>query len=398
MSTSFLYHAFHIEGVKYNSTVYEGDSLIVQGEINESHYRCPKCKSCDFSFKGEKERTFRLPPIGRKSYFLNLRMHRIECKRCDQISWPRLPFMKGKSRMSRSFINFVLDLLKFGTIQAVAVFLKIGWDCIKDIHKETLRIRYKTISLSECEYLSVDEFAISSGHEYMTVFSNFRTGQIVHATEGKDKEAIIPFLRKLKKKAPKLKAIAMDMSPAFWSAVKQELPDVAIIFDRFHVMQLMTKTLDEIRKEQQKRFGDQALKGSRFLLLANYENLDTNGMERLNTLLVANETLFVAHTLKEQFRSFWMKKSREEGEIFLKKWCEDALLSGCRLLWKMAKSLISHMNELLNYFDHPISNGRAEGINNKIKTMKRQSYGFRDMEYFKLRLYHLHEQRYSLAG
>jgi len=398
MSTSLLYHAFQIEGVKYKYTSYEGNHIIFKGEINERHIQCPVCKSIDLSFKGKKERRFSLPPLGKKSCFLDLKINRIFCKQCSQTLWPHLPFMKGKSRMSRSFINFALDLLTFGTIKSVADFLKISWDCVKDIHKEKLKAKYNRISISECIYLSVDEFAISKGHKYMTIFSDVKTGEIVHAIEGKDKKAIIPFLKKLAKKAKRLKAIAMDMSNAFYSAVKQELPHVDIVFDHFHVMQLMTKSLDEIRREQQNILGNSILKGNRFLLLKNYEDLDVNGMERLKALLTINEPLFIAHTLKEQLRGFWMKKNKEEGRDFLKKWCLDAILSGNRLLRKTAKTIWSRVNELLNYFIHPISNGRAEGINNKIKTMKRQAYGFRDIEYFKLRLYHLHNQRYSFTG
>jgi len=215
--------------------------------------------------------------------------------------------------------------------------------------------------------------------------------------EGKDSNAVIPFLKRLNKKAINLKGIAMDMSPAFYSAVKQELPHVDIIFDRFHVMKMMNTVLDDIRKEQQKICGN-TLKGERFLFLKNYDNLDVNGMERLKTLLAVNEPLFIAHTMKEQLRTLWEQKDMKSGEEFLKKWCLDALLSGVKPLMKLGKNLWRRSEGLLNYFDHRISNGKAEGINNKIKTLKRQAYGFRDMEYFKLRLYHLHEQRYQLAG
>ena len=218
-----------------------------------------------------------------------------------------------------------------------------------------------------------------------------------HAVEGKDSDAIIPFLKKLYKKAINLKGIAMDMSPAFYSAVKQELPHVSIIFDRFHVMKLVTTALEDIRKEQQRIYGE-SLKGERFLLLKNYSSLDENGMERLNTFLKMNEPLLVAHTMKEQLREFWEQEDREKGEIFLKKWCFDALMTGIKPLAKVAKSLWRKSEGLLSYFAHKISNGKAEGINNKIKTLKRQAYGYRDMEYFKLRLYHLHEQSYQLAG
>ncbi|MDP4164831.1 MAG: transposase [Bacillota bacterium] len=162
-------------------------------------------------------------------------------------------------------------------------------------------------------------------------------------------------------------------------------------------MKLMTTALDDVRKEPQKICGE-ALKGERFLLLKNYSDLDENGMERLKSLLEVNQPLLIAHTMKERLRGFWEQGDRQAGEVFLKKWCFDALMTGIKPLTKVAKSLWRRSEGLLSYFAHRISNGKAEGINNKIKTLKRQAYGYRDMEYFKLRLYHLHEQRYQLAG
>lgn len=397
MSTSVLYHAFQIEGVNYNSTSYEGNHVIFHANIIDKFVCCPNCKSYDVSIKGQKERKFHLPPIGKKQCFLNLRVYKTFCKTCYQLHWSHLPFMKGKSRMSRSFTRIAIDLLSFSTIKSVADFLKVSWDSIKDLHKEKLEKLYHKISLKELVYISVDEIAIAKGHKYMTIFTDIKSGRVIHAVEGKDMAAVIPFLKRLKKKASSLKAIAMDMSHSFYSAVKQELPGIDIVFDRFHVMKMMNTALDDIRKEQQKVCGN-VLKGERFLFLKNYDSLDINGMERLNSLLEANEPLFIAYTMKEQLRSFWMQDNREDAEVFLKKWCTDALIQEAQPLKKVAKALYKRIDELLNYFTHRITNGKAEGINNKIKTLKRQAYGFRDMQYFKLRLYHLHEQRHQLTG
>ncbi|MBI5346410.1 MAG: transposase, partial [Chlamydiae bacterium] len=137
---------------------------------------------------------------------------------------------------------------------------------------------------------------------------------------------------------------------------------------------------------------------NRFLLLRNYENLEHEFKDRLEAILQVNEPLFKAHALKEQFRLFWMQDSLKKAWIFLDQWISDALATGIRKLKKMADTLDRHRVGLLNYFKHKITNGAAEGINNKIKTMKRQAYGFRDMDYFKLRLYHLHNQRYAFVG
>ncbi len=148
---------------------------------------------------------------------------------------------------------------------------------LKKIHKEKLSRLYKTIPLENLEYISVDEFSILKRHTYMTVFTDLRTGRIIHAIEGRTIEVVAPFFRKLARRAPKLKAIAMDMSKSYSSAAQEFLPHVDVVFDHFHVTALLNRALDDVRKDQQSSLNiDEAktLKGSRFLFLTNYDNLD----------------------------------------------------------------------------------------------------------------------------
>jgi transposase len=145
--------------------------------------------------------------------------------------------------------------------------------------------------------------------------------------------------------------------------------------------------------------GQQTLKGSRFLLLQNYDSLAPERKARLDALLQVNGPLFVIHSMKEQLRLFWQKEDRKEAEQFLAVWCRDAMHSGIKALKRVGKTLGAYRTGLLSYFSlDALRGGAVEGLINKIKTLKRQAYGFRDPEYFKLRLYHLHTQRYSLAG
>ena len=235
----------------------------------------------------------------------------------------------------------------------------------------------------------------------MTVVTDLTTGRILHAVEGKGKEDIRPFLEKLAKKAKKLEAVAMDMSSSFFWAVNETLPQVKIVFDRYHVVALMNRGIDELRRDLQHELeglDKKILKGSRFLLLRNYDSLDPNRKTRLDALLQVNQPLYVMHSMKEQLRLLWEKQDRDSAQNFLIVWCRDAMQSGIKQLIKIAKILANYRSRLLSYFDHKITSGAVEGLVNKIKTLKRQAYGFRDMEYFKLRLYHLHTQRYSLTG
>jgi len=401
MSTSILYHGFGLKGIEYRATRYEGKYIVFESEMTSRNIVCPECGHDTVIFKGSKWREFLMPPMGRKRCLLDLLIHRVQCVKCHNLWWPKLSFMLGKHSYVRSFALQVLDLLKIGTIKDVADFMGTGWDLIKNIHKTKLKSMYRSRPIKHIKYLGIDEFAIRKGHRYMTIFVDLRYGRIIHAVEGKSKEAIAPFLKRLKRYARKLKAIAMDMSASYFWAVKEMLPNVDIVFDRFHVMGLMNKAIDSFRRQYQHMLNKadrKVLKGSRFLLLRNYEDLDSRGKSRLDELLQLNEPLSKMHLMKEQLRLFWDLKSRQDADKFLKSWCYEATKSGIPALLRVARTLMAYRTGLLTYFDHKITNAPVEGIVNKIKALKRQAYGYRDMEYFKLRLYHLHCQRYSLAG
>jgi transposase len=402
MSTSVLYHAFGLKGVKYNQTKYEKGLMIFHGEVTSAIETCPVCGSWKTARKkGQKERLLRMLPIGKRQTLLRLQVWRLRCEDCGALRWPKLPFVKGKARHTRGFARFAIDLLHWMTILGTSRVLGVGWDLIKDIHKAHLQSRYKRPPVKELKYLGIDEFSIRKGHSYMSIFVDLETGRILHAVEGNGGKDIEPFLKVLKRKAPNLEAIAMDMNKGFISAVEEHLRGVAIVFDHYHVSALMNKAIEEVRREQQSQLedeGKEVLKGSRFLLLKNYEKLDEEKQSRLQQLLEVNAPLLTVHTMKEQLRDFWKKDDIEQAATFLDRWCNDAEQSGIKQLKRVANTLMHHSHGLLNYYFHRISGGLVEGINNKIKTLKRQAYGFRDMTYFKLRLYHLHSQSYSLTG
>jgi len=401
MSTSILYHAFGLEGINHKSTKFIGNKVVFTAEIKDHHVKCPNCGRRRVIFKGQKTRQFIMSLLGRKKCILNLTLHRLRCANCNNLWWPHLSFMIGKHRFTRSFANTVLDLLQFGTIQSVAHYFGVSWDLIKQIHKSKLQVLYRRIPLHKIKYIGIDEFSLREGHNYMTVFTDLPTGRILHAVEGKSKEDIRPFLEKLAKRAKNLEAVAMDMSSSFFWAVSETLPHVEVVFDRYHVVALMNRGIDDLRRDLQNELeglDQKILKGTRFLLLRNYDSLAPDRKARLDALFQANYPLYLMHSMKEQLRLLWEKEDRESAQKFLIIWCQDAMQSGIKQLIKIAKSLSAYRSGLLNYFNHHITSGAVEGLVNKIKTLKRQAYGFRDMEYFKLRLYHLHTQRYSLTG
>ncbi len=184
----------------------------------------------------------------------------------------------------------------------------------------------------------------------------------------------------------------------------EHLPEAAIIFDRFHIVKLFNDKLSDLRRDLYREAKDQlrkdVLKGTRWLLLKNPGNLDEKKgeKERLQEALQMNEPLYTAYYLKEDLREVWNQPSKIQAENVLDAWIQKASSSGIPPLKTMAKTLSAYKSGILAYYDFPISTGPLEGTNNKIKTMKRQAYGFRDMEFFKLKIMGLHETKYALVG
>jgi transposase len=198
--------------------------------------------------------------------------------------------------------------------------------------------------------------------------------------------------------------VATDMSPAYIAAVLQNLPQARLVFDRFHVMKLLNEKLTELRRELFREaegpLGKSVLKGIRWLLLKNPENLDEAKDERarLEEALAVNRPLAMAYYLKDELRQFWEQPDYHAATRFLTSWCRRAQASGIRLLQKFAHTLLGHRSGLLAWYTHPISTGPLEGVNNKIKLLQRRAYGYRDLELFKLRILPLHTTRFELVG
>ena len=390
---------FGIQNVILKSFDIINNIFIIECKPDSSLKKCPHCHSRHVQIKETKIRRLRMVPLGKLDCILKMTVYKFKCQDCGSSTWIKLPFACGKLPMTVAFVNYILSMIKLGTIQAISNFLGLNWKTGKNIHKNYLKVKYKKIRYRD---LSMDELSIKKGHKYMTIFLDLKTGRIIYAVEDRNVEAIRPFLIKLAKSARNLEAIAMDLSASFISAVKTYLPHVAIVFDHFHVTKLLNQALDDVRKEAFAKHNasnyEKIGKGDRFLFFQNYEDMGIIEQDKLKKLLKINEPLTTAYLMKEQFRTFWEKKSMQEGAKFLGRWIYDAFQSGIAPLVRIAKTFLNHYEGLLNYFTHRISNGKIEGTNNKIKVQKRCGYGYTDMEYFKLLLLDLHNKKVQLAG
>lgn len=403
-TTSFLYHTLGLDGYKHLRTDYRDGKVIHHIERAPGKRTCAECGASARCIRldGQFERSFLALPVGFKRQEVILHGHLQICTKCEARVREPIPFAEGKNRYLKALGRYIVGMCGITTIKHVSQLLGVSWDMVKDIFKGHLRKRDKQRHIKKVRYLAVDEFATHKGHKYMTTAMDLETGEILHAQEGKDAAALIPFLQRLKRAKVPLKAIAVDMSEAYAKAIREVFGDtVDIVHDKFHVVALASNAIDETRKELARQLEGEdrnAIKGSKFLLLKGKEKLDEKAMDRLMNLMVANEPLYLAYLLKEDLRTFWSLPDEESGRLFLDLWSHVAKASGNKHFIKLADTLNSHSAGLLAYFRHKISTGPLEGVNNKIKVLKRQVYGFRDMEFFKLRLYFLHESSILMPG
>jgi transposase len=404
MSTSLLYHAFGIRGYEYVRTDYRDGATIFTIRQDPADCRCPACGSRDVISRGQAERRFRAVPIGPRPTVIVLPIPRIECHACGSVRQVEVSFADPRRSYTRAFERYALELSRSMTIKDVAHHLDVGWDLIKDIQKRDLSRRYAKPKLKHLSHIAIDEIAVASGHRYLTVVLDLDSGAVVFVGDGKGADALKPFWKRLRPSGAKIEAVAMDMSGAYQSAVRAHLSKAVIVFDRFHVVKLFNDKLSELRRALYREATDvqhkEVLKGTRWLLLKNAANLDPEKDEkkRLNEALKLNEPLATAYYMKEDLRRFWEQPGKRFATTFLDGWIRRAEASGIRILQQMAKTLAAHRSGLLAYYDVMISSGPMEGTNNKIKTMKRQAYGFRDREFFKLKILAIHETKYALVG
>lgn len=404
MSKTLLYRMWGIRGYEYVRSSYEGGGVCFAVEQDPTTFRCACCGSYKVERSGVVVRRLRTVPVGGKPVAVELPIQRLLCLSCGKVRQAEVGFADARRGYTRSFERYALDLSRHMTIKDVAEHLGVGWDTVKDIQKRNLLRRFRKPRLKHLRRIGIDEISVGKGHQYLTTVLDLDQGAVVFVGKGRGAEALDPFWKRLRGSGAKVKAVATDMSAAYTAAVEENLPKATHVYDRFHVVKLFNEKLSQFRRDVQREaetmLQKAVLKGTRWLLLKNPENLDRekNEHKRLEEALALNQPLATAYYMKEDLRQIWEKPNKREAGKFLTDWVARARASGIAMLKKFAETLVQHRTGILAYYDCPITTAALEGTNNKIRTMQRQAYGFRDREFFQLKIYALHETNYALVG
>ena len=398
MNSSFLYHAWGLYTHECTREEYKGNTIILHIQAKEREKVCPRCGKRHLVKNGYRIRDFMGLPIGGKKVLIRMKVQRYKCRDCDYDQQERIPFATGSRSYTHRFAKYVVDLLRGMTLQDVSNHLGVSWDTVKEIHSTYLERHYSPPSLEGVENIGIDEFAVRKGHVYKTIVVDLDSGRVLYVGDGKGADALTKFWKKVRRKDIRIKHVATDLSAAFIASVMENCPEAVHVFDHFHVVKLMNEKLDDIRRKVYSMEKDvnkrKVLKGTRYLLLGNGADIfDKQHKSRLDNALAMNEPLSKAYYLKEQLRQIWMQPVKSMGEDVFDDWVRQAEQSKIPQLQKMAVTMRAYKTGILAWYDCHLSTGKVEGINNKIKVMKRNAYGFRDDKYFTLRLYALHDCR-----
>ncbi len=348
---------------------------------------CSNCKNPVRSVHSTAVRLIRDIPLMKAQTFIQIRSRTLRCSGCG-LRVEDQGFVRVGERLTERFKRFIAELCDHMTIKDVADFCELDWKTVKRIHKEHLKGEVGETDFHNVHILAIDEIAIRRGHNYLTIILDYESGRILWSGQQRRASTLENFFEGLNQsQKDQIEAAAMDMWDPYIKALQEHCAHAWIVFDQFHVVREYAKTIDKIRNQEFK-IADQKdkpyFRGMKYLLLKNPENLEEKDKKPLEELLSINRNLSITYILKDDLKQLWRLRNPDSVKLHLQNWCETAIQSQIEPLIKFAKKLLRYAYGIINHAIYPIHTSRLEGIINKIKTVKRQAYGFHDLEYFDL--------------
>jgi transposase len=325
--------------------------------------------------------------------WLDVPVRRVRCTNCggrrrEQISW-----LAGRRHLTHAMVSYVEALVRLLPVKQVAELLGLHWHTVKAIDRQRLRRELKEPDLSRLRRVIMDEFALFKGHRYATVAICADTHQVLWVGEGRSRKDIRPFFEWMGKTVCKqIEAVAMDMNTAMDLEVQTHCPNARVVYDLFHVVaKFGREVIDRVRVDQANQLrhdpaGRRVIKRSRWLLLRNRENLSEERSVKLDELLAANAPLATVYLLNSQLKELWYASSESEARRRWREWYEMAMESGIKPLMAFAKRLRGYLEGIVASAAYQLNTSVLEGMNNRIKVIKRMAYGYRDTDYFFLKI------------
>lgn len=372
----------------------DGDML--QIDLIPQATRFPTCSGCNQPSTTTHEycqRLIRDLPILGRPVRLNVELRRVGCgacgKRMEAVSW-----LDRYSRMTRRLAETIIQTCRRLPTLHVAQLFGLHWDSVRLLERRALQTELEKLPVARPRRLVMDEFALFKGHRYASVVLDADTRRVLWIGEGRSRAAIRPFFEEQGSEGcARIEAVAMDMNTAFDLEVRQHCPQARVVYDLFHVVaKYGREVIDRVRVDEANRLrhdkpARRVIKQARWLLLRNPENLKSADQQvHLMDLLAANQSLMTVYLMKAELKTLWSPTTAWGWRSAWKQWLRLAYESAIPALKQFAKRLKGYWRGILSRVRWPMHTGQLEGINNRIKVIKRMAYGYRDSEFFFMKI------------
>jgi transposase len=372
-----------VEGVESeDGPTGKGPTVVIS--VRQRAGQRPRCSRCDRPVAGEgheeRVRRWRTLPMLDQRCVLQARVRRVWCACTGQAHVEAVPWARPAARVTRVLERAVGTLSRLTDTTTTARHFGLAWRTVAGIEARLAGEQLTPSRFDGLLVIGVDEISHRRGQHYLTIVTDLLVGDVVWIGEGRSQATLSSFFVALgARRGRQIEAVVTDLHAPYHNAVRQHAPQAVLAFDRFHLVALLNKALDELRRSEFARLGEDErvwVNGTRWALLKDPSWLTPRQEQTLATLERCNRRLFRGYLLKEAFREAWVWKDVPGTKRRLKRWLAWALRCRLRPLVRFARTVRAHLDGILTAVELGLSSGIVEGINNKIKTILKRSYGF----------------------
>jgi transposase len=345
-----------------------------------AEFACPECRAPLPIYDHVATRRWRHLDHGECRTWLHTRIPRVCCLE-HGVRQAAVPWALPGSRFTLPFERHAIDVLLETDVLGGARLLHLSWDEAWHLMERAVERGQHRKKRRVIPYLGVDEKAVARRHQYVTLVCDLKRGTVEYLAENREKTSLDAYYASLsKRQLAGIQAVAMDMWEPYIASTRSYVPngERKIVFDRFHIMKHMNEAVDAVRKQENRLLMEEdidVLKGTKFLWLFAQENVPEKMVERFEFVRELNLKTARAWAIKEALRELWSYRRKGWAEVYWKQWYFWA--THCRLkpVTKVARMIHNHLDNVLTYFDHRITNAVSEGLNSKIQTVKKTPTG-----------------------
>lgn len=355
-----------------------------------SGLKCPKCKCNCTQADLAPQRAWRHLDTMQFTTTIHASVPRTKCEECGVLTIP-VPWADKHSRFTLLFECMAIEVIQAcSSLSSAATLLSLNWKSVHAIMERAVERGLKLRKLDEVKHVGIDEKSFGKGQDYVSIMADIDNNRVLEVEPGRTREAVDNLWKTLDEPVRQgVAAVAMDMWQPFMESTRVACPNAEVVHDKFHVSKYLGEAVDKVRRQENKALieeGKDTLKGTRQLWLYALENLPKDKSATFPSLQKEDLQTGRAWSIKENFRHFWECKTIEDAEVYFRSWYSWSTHSKLAPIAKVATMLKRHLEGILAYITHRITNATSEGFNSRIQSIKSAARGFRNFENYRTRI------------